>query len=160
MADGNAGGRPATIEYRAPVGYDSIVRVALDEGAHLPVRAHSTDAGADIRCIDGFTVPARGSVVIDTGVHVQLPPNTKLEIKSKSGLNVRHGIITTGLIDEGFTGKIIVRVYNLSDEDYEFEAGDKVTQVCLSPVLYPHYEYVDAVRGGERGDGGYGSTGR
>ena len=156
----NATGNPATIEYKAPVTYDSVVRVQLEGGAHMPVRAHSTDAGADIRCVEGFTVPAHGSSVIDTGVHVQLPPNTKLEIKSKSGLNVRHGIVTTGLIDEGFTGRILVRVYNLSDEDYTFDAGDKVTQVCLSPVLYPIYTLVERVEGGERGDGGYGSTGR
>lgn len=143
-------------------GYDKkpVIKVQLDEGAYLPERAHSTDAGADIRCREDFTVEAGKSVMIDTGVHVQLSPFTKCEIKSKSSLNVFHGIITTGLIDEGFSGKILVRVYNFGDEDYNFLRGEKVTQLCVSPVCYPDYEQVEFVEGGERGDGGYGSTGR
>lgn len=136
------------------------IRVALDEGAHLPTRAHGTDAGADLRCIEGFTVPAHDSIVIDTGVHVELPPLTKGEIKSKSGLNINNCILTTGLIDEGFDGTIKVHVYNLGSEPYTFEAGDKVTQLCVSPVFYPTYEQADEIKGGDRGSNGYGSTGR
>lgn len=136
------------------------IKVRLDEGAYMPERAHDTDAGADIRCIDGFTVPAHECAVIDTGVHIELPRECKGEIKSKSGLWVNHGIIATGLIDEGFTGTIKVRLANLSDEDYTFMAGEKVTQLCVSPVYYPTYHVASEIRGGERGDSGYGSTGR
>lgn len=136
------------------------IRVVLDEGASLPVRKHDTDAGADICCREGFTVPAHGSVCVDTGVHVELPPMTKCEVKSRSGLWINHGIITTGLVDEGFTGPIRVRLANVSDDDYAFEAGDRITQLCVSPVLYPTYEQVDEIKGGERGSNGYGSTGR
>ena len=140
--------------------YYPTIKVKLDEGAYLPERQHATDAGADIRCREGFTIPAHGFACIDTGVHIELPPETKGEVKSKSGLWTNHGIITTGLIDEGFTGEIRVRLANLSDEDYTFEAGDKVTQLCVSPVCYPGYEEADEIEGGERGDAGYGSTGR
>lgn len=136
------------------------IRCVLDEGASLPVRQHDTDAGADICCREDITVPAHGSVVVETGVHVELPPMTKCEVKGKSGLWVNHAIITTGLIDEGFTGQVKVRLANLGDEDYTFEAGDMITQLCVSPVLYPTYERADEIEGGERGDNGYGSTGR
>lgn len=136
------------------------IRVLLEDGATLPERAHDTDAGADIRCIEGFTVPAHGHVTVDTGVHVELPPETKGELKSKSGLWTKHGILTTGLIDEGFTGSIRVGVANLSDEDYTFEANEKLTQICVSPVCYPTYVESDCIEGGARGDSGYGSTGR
>lgn len=136
------------------------IKVKLDDGAWLPTRSHDTDAGADIRCIKGFTVPARGSVVIGTGIHVELPPNTKGDIVSKSGLNVNHGILTFGLIDEGFDGEIRVRVYNLSDDDYTFMPGEKVTQFVVSHVCYPTYVEADEISGGERGSGGFGSTGR
>jgi len=124
-----------------------------------PTRAHDTDAGADIRCVRGFTLPAHGFVAVNTGVHIELPPHTKCEVKSKSGLWTNHGIITTGLIDEGFTGPIRVGLANLSDKDYEFKPGEKITQLCVSPVLYPTYEQANAITGGERGDAGYGSTG-
>ena len=91
------------------------LRVVLDQGAHLPDRAHGTDAGADLRCIEGFTVLAHGSAVIDTGVHVELPPCTKGELKSKSGLSVTHCITTPGLIAEGFDQKqAVLLMYSVS----------------------------------------------
>ena len=136
------------------------IKYTLDEGAYPPERAHDTDAGADIRCREGFTLKAHGFASIDTGVHIQLAPETKCEVKSKSGLWVNHGIITTGLIDEGFTGKILVGLANLSEEDYVFEPGEKITQLCVSPVCYPTYSQAEAITGGARGSAGYGSTGR
>ena len=140
--------------------YTPCVSVQLDDGAYMPLRAHDTDAGADIFCKEAFTVPAHNSVMIDTGVHIQLPPHTKAELVSKSGLNINHCITTTGLIDEGYSGKIMVRVYNHGDYDYTFEAGDKVTQLVITDVMYATFTKVESVEGGERGDGGFGSTGR
>lgn len=136
------------------------IRVKLDEGAYMPERAHDTDAGADIRCREGFTLKAHGFISVYTGVHIQLTPETKCEVKSKSGLWTDHGIITTGLVDEGFTGEIRVGLANLSDEDYTFIAGEKITQLCVSPVCYPTYELAESIEGGARGSNGYGSTGR
>ena len=81
-------------------------------------------------------------------------------VKSKSGLNIKHGIITDGVIDEGFTNQIVVKLYNLSYRFHHFKAGDKITQLVVMPVLYPDFEQVDEIEGGERGDAGYGSTGR
>ena len=132
-------------------------RIGID---FAPSRAHGTDAGADIRCVRDFTVPPMCSVVVDTGLHIELPPNTKCEIKSKSGLNVNHGILTTGLIDEGYTGVIKVRVYNFGTEGYHFSAGDEITQLVVSQVCYPTFEQVESIDGGERGDAGFGSTGK
>ena len=124
-----------------------------------PTRAHATDAGADIRCVRDITVPARGSVVVNTGIRLELPPNTDAEIWSKSGLNINDNIFATGLIDEGFTGTIKVKLYNLGDKPHHFTAGDKITQLVVRPVLYPTYELASSISGGERGEGGYGSTG-
>lgn len=124
-----------------------------------PTRAHDTDAGADLRCVRDVTIPARGSAVINTGVHVELPPNTKGEVKSKSGLYINHGILTTGLIDEGFSGSIRVRLTNTTGQPYQLKAGDKVTQLVVSPVFYPTFERSNVIQGGERGDAGFGSTG-
>ena len=139
---------------------DRVIRQGKRLGIDFsPTRAHDTDAGADLRCVMDTTVPAHGSVTINTGVHVELPPNTDAEIWSKSGLNINNGIIATGLIDEGYGGSIRVKLYNLSDEDYTFRAGDKITQLVVRPVLYPTYEQVFSIQSGERGDGGYGSTG-
>lgn len=136
------------------------MKIKVDMGGYVPSRAHNTDAGMDLRTPVAVTVPAHGSVVVDTKMHVELPQGCAGLIVSKSGLNVMHGITSTGLIDEGYTGTILVRLYNHSDEDYSFNEGDKVTQLVVIPVRYEPVEIVPEISGGERGDNGYGSTGR
>lgn len=136
------------------------MKIKLDEGAYEPTRANPTDAGLDLRCMERVLVPPKGSAVIHTGVHVQLPPYYAGEIVSKSGLMVNHDIITTGLIDEGFTGEIIVKAFNLGDVPYTFEPGEKCSQLVTSRVCYSTVQLVDEIDGGPRGENGYGSTGR
>ena len=68
------------------------MKVMLDSGAFAPERAHKTDAGLDLRSPICIEVPAKGSAVIDTGVHVELPVGTAGFLKSKSVLNVNHDI--------------------------------------------------------------------
>ena len=139
-----------------------ILKFKLDaeKGALLPVRAHATDAGADILTPRSFLLPARSSAIIRTGVHVELPPETVGMLKSKSGLNIFHDIVGEGVIDEGFTNEIVVKLYNLGDEPYQFERGDKIIQFVVMQVYYPEIVQADEISGGERGDAGYGSTGR
>ena len=136
------------------------MEIMLDNGAYMPSRSHETDAGLDLRTPKAVTVPAYGSAIVDTGVHVALPCGCAGLLVSKSGLNVRHDITSTGLIDEGYTGSIVVKLYNHGGEDHEFEAGDKVTQLVVMPVVCESLEQVSAFNPSERGDAGFGSTGR
>lgn len=136
------------------------MEIMLDNGAYMPSRGHDTDAGLDLRTPKAVTVPAYGDVIVDTGVHVALPHGCAGLLVSKSGLNVKHGITSTGLIDEGYTGSIVVKLYNHGGEDHEFEAGDKVTQLVVMPVVCEPLEQVSAFSPSERGDAGFGSTGR
>ncbi len=136
------------------------MRIVLDEGAIKPTRAHGGDAGLDLYATEDQIVRAKGSAIFDTGVHVEIPFGYAGELKSKSGLNVKHGLISDGLIDYGYTGSIVVKLYNLSDYDYIVHRGDKISQLKISPVLLPSLEIVDELEATERGDGGFGSTGR
>lgn len=136
------------------------MKVKLESWAYMPERAHSTDAGADLRSPYSVIVWARSSVVIETGVHIELPPNTVGMLKSKSGLNVNHGITSEGVIDVGYTGSVRVKLYNHSDKPYEIKAGDKISQLVVMPILTPDFELVDELEATERGNGGFGSTGR
>lgn len=140
-------------------GFD-LIKVKLDEGAKMPTRAHSTDAGLDIYAREGQIIPARQSVKFDTGVHVELPEGTVGFLKSKSGLNVSFGLTNTGVIDVGYTGSIVAKLYNNSDEDYEVKAGDKISQLVILPILTPTPYLVDSLEESERGDNGFGSSGR
>ena len=136
------------------------MKVMLDAGAFMPVYAHATDAGADLRSPKECIIGARSSVVIDTGVHVELPRGTVGMIKSKSGLNVKHNIAGEGVIDEGYTGSIRVKLYNLGDEPYTIRKGDKITQLVIMPVCHVEFERAENLETTERGDGGFGSTGK
>mgnify|MGYP002709098156 CR=1 FL=1 len=136
------------------------MEIMLDPGAYMPLRAHGTDAGLDLRAPKAVTVPAYGSVTIDTGVHVALPHRCAGLLVSKSGLNIKHGITSTGLIDEGYTGSIVVKLYDHGGEDHEFEAGDKITQLVVIPVACEPLEQVSTFNPTERGNDGFGSTGR
>lgn len=136
------------------------MKIKLDRGAFMPVREHTTDAGADLRSPIDTVVPARGSRVIDTGVHIQLPHGYVGMLKSKSGLNVRHGITSEGVIDEGYTGSIKAKLYNHSDEPYSIERYDKITQLVIMPCEYVDFDLVDDLKDSERGSDGFGSTGK
>jgi dUTP pyrophosphatase len=132
----------------------------LDNGAYMPTRAHGKDAGLDLYAREAGVVLAKGCAQFDTGVHVQLPPGTAGLLVSKSGLNTKHGITSTGLIDEGYTGSIRVKLYNHSSDDYHIRAGDKISQLMIVNVEKPELELVESLEETERGAGGFGSTGR
>lgn len=137
------------------------MKIKLDQGAFMPTRAHDTDAGLDLRAKEGQFVPAKESATFYTGVHVQLPRGCAGILVSKSGLNVKYDLTSTGLIDEGYTGEIVVKLYNHGDYDYEVKAGDKISQLVIVPVIYERIELVnDLESGSERGNNGFGSSGR
>lgn len=136
------------------------MKVKLDEGAYMPVRAHKADAGLDLRSPIDFTLEAGKSVIIDSGVHVEIPYGCVGMLKSKSGLNVKYGVVSEGVIDCGYTGSIVVKLYNNGDQDLEFQRGAKFTQLVIVPVVYQDLVRVDDLDDSERGDGGFGSTGK
>lgn len=136
-----------------------IIEVAIDDGAFVPTRAHAEDAGLDLYAMDTQIIPAKESAIFDTGVHVKIPKGRCGLLVSKSGLNTKHGITSTGLIDAGYTGSIVVKLYNHSGYDYKVERGNKISQLVILPVETPDVLLVDSVEGGERGDSGFGSTG-
>ena len=135
------------------------MKILLYEGALMPTRGHDTDAGLDLYSREDKLIPGRGSAIFDTGVHIALPEGTVGFLKSKSGLNVKHGITSEGVIDAGYTGSIVAKRYNNSDECYHVRKGDKITQLVILPILTPDLELVDSLDETERGDGGFGSTG-
>ena len=135
--------------------------IELDKGAVQPVRAHVADAGLDLCSKDEIVVvPAKGSAVFDTGVHVEIPIGYAGFIKSKSGLNVKHDLTADGVIDTGYTGSIVVKLYNHGDEDYYIEYGDKIAQLVLVKIALPDLRLIQLNKNTERGDNGFGSTGK
>ena len=154
------------------------IKVVLDEGAKMPTKAHPEDAGWDIYAREDFAVYPKGrkqiyvdinnrveeftggSTIHDTGVHIAIPKGYVGFLKSKSGLNVKFGLTSEGVIDSGYTGSIVVKLYNNSQEEYYFQKGDKISQLVILPIDTRELELVDSITGSERGDKGFGSSGR
>lgn len=135
------------------------INVALDEGAYIPDRAHDEDAGLDLRTPVAFSIAPRGKATIDTGVHVEIPRGYGGFLKSKSGLNVNKDITSDGTIDAGYTGSIAVKLYNNGDDEVIFPEGAKISQLVIQSVETPKVHIVNEVKGFERGNNGFGSTG-
>ena len=136
------------------------MKITLDEGAVMPQRAHKQDAGLDLFSREDRAILDGDSAVFDTGVHIELPPGTYGRLESKSGLNVNYNIVSCGgTIDEGYTGSIHVKLYNLGKKPYMIRKGQKICQLVIMPCLKPDLEIVEKLEDTERGTGGFGSTG-
>lgn len=136
------------------------IGIKLDEGAKMPEKAYDVDAGFDLKTPHEFTVKAGESAIVMTGVHMVIPKGYCGLLVSKSGLNTKHDIKTTGLVDALYTGEIVVKVQNHGENDYHFNKGDKVSQIIILPVPEVTLTMIDELPDTERGTGGFGSTGK
>lgn len=135
------------------------MKVTLDPGAIEPRRAHELDAGYDIFSREDAVIFQNSSGTFDTGVHVSIPAGHVGFLKSKSGLNVKSGIQSEGVIDAGYTGSIRVKLYNHGTQAVEIKKGQKISQLVILPIVTPDLEIVERLEATERGNGGFGSTG-
>lgn len=136
------------------------INVRLDSYGRMPTKAHDLDAGFDLYSPAMFRINKHMSYAIDTGVHFEIPKGYVGFIKSKSGLNVHNGITCEGVIDSGYTGSVVAKLYNNSDTDYVFYGGQKITQIVFLPIPDVELEEVDEFEETERGDNGFGSSGK
>ena len=135
------------------------LKMVLDPGAIRPERAHKDDAGLDLMAPASCQIWPGTRLLIDTGVHVQIPRGHVGMITSKSGLMQKCGILTSGTIDSGYTGALRVILFNTGRQRVQIKAGQKVAQLVIFPIITPEIEVVDTLEATERGDGGFGSTG-
>lgn len=145
------------------------MKIKLDAGAKMPTRAYEFDGGLDLyspvnRYIFGrqqeFVFGSGETAeMIDTGVHVQIPHGYVGLIRTRSSM-LEQEVITGGTIDSDYTGSIKVKLINLGTRSYHVKAGDKIAQLVIVPCLIPTLELTDALEETERGDNGFGSSGR
>ncbi len=135
------------------------VRVA-GPGA-LPAYSSDGAAGADLVASEGVVLPPGGRAVVPTGVHLQLPPGHVGLVWPRSGLAVKHGIDTlAGVIDSDYRGEVRVVLVNHGGTEFEVKPGDRVAQLLVQPVERVVFTRVESLAGSERGENGFGSTGR
>lgn len=135
------------------------IKVILDNGAKMPTKAHRADAGFDLYSPERFVVKSKDSVIADTGVHFQIPFGYVGFLKSKSGLNVKCGIRGEGVIDSGYTGSVIAKIYNDSDKNVIIEKYQKIIQIVFLPIPDVELLQTNNFENTERGNNGFGSSG-
>lgn len=138
----------------------------LRETAKIPFRATAGSAGMDLSaCIDeDITIRPGDLKIIPTGIAIELPSAEYVAyIFARSGLGIKHGICLSngvGVIDSDYRGEVCVGLCNVSDKEYTITPGERVAQMVISPVsLMPAVE-VSELSDTERGQGGFGSTGK
>jgi dUTP pyrophosphatase len=127
-----------------------------------PFYAHPGDAGADLRASVDSVVPARGRVLVPTGVSIALQDGFVGLVHPRSGLALKSGVTvlnTPGTIDAGYRGEISVTLYNTTDEDFKISRGDRIAQLLIQEVARAKFVRVSELPGSHRGERGFGSTG-
>ncbi len=130
--------------------------------AKIPSYAHEGDAGMDLFSTDSIVLKPMERKLIPTGLSIALPLGFEAQIRPKSGLAVKHGLLvlnTPGTIDAGYRGEIKVILMNLSTEEYKIEKGSKIAQMIIAKVETAKITIVENLDNTSRGKGGFGSTG-
>ena len=136
------------------------IKIAVDKGGCIPVRAHKNDAGLDLHATKGGWIFPFSRRTFDTAVHAQIPEGYVGLLTSRSGMMAKQGITSRGTIDSGFTGSIKAVLFNHSWKFVKIDKYQKVTQLVLLPIITPEIDLVNRLEDTERADGGFGSTGR
>jgi len=128
----------------------------------LPKKAHASDAAYDLRSRADMELPPGRSVLVPTGVFIELPVNFEAQIRPRSGLALKHNIMLTnspGTIDAGYRGEVGVIVINCGASPFPVRRGDRIAQMVICRL--PEVELVQVEKLSEtgRGSGGFGSTG-
>lgn len=140
--------------------------VRQEIAAQLPEYATTGSAGLDLRaCLDAPKIVQAGeTVLIPTGIAIYLnDPNLAAMLLPRSGLGHKHGIVLgnlVGLIDSDYQGELMVSVWNRSSNPFTIEPFERIAQMVIVPVVQAAFELVDDFVASERGEGGFGSTGR
>jgi dUTP pyrophosphatase len=102
-------------------------------------------------------------MAIPTGLRIAIPEGFEAQVRPRSGLALRHGILipnAPGTIDSDYRGEIQVILMNAGEADFEIARGDRIAQLVIAPVVRPDWVEVDSLDETDRGDGGFGHTGR
>lgn len=132
----------------------------------LPAYATSGSAGLDLRaCLDEpLTLQPNAWQLVPTGIAIHLAdPNFAAIILPRSGLGHKHGIVLgnlVGLIDSDYQGQLMVSAWNRSRVAFTIEPMDRIAQLVIVPVVQAQFNVVTEFPASERGEGGYGSTGK
>ena len=142
---------------------DSIKIKKLLDNAVIPAKQTPNSAGYDICSAVDMVIPSSCFCAVSTGIAIELPVGYEAQVRPRSGLAFKHGITVLnapGTIDADYRGEIKVALINHGKADYEIKAGDRIAQLVFGKLCDVTLEESATLSDTERGEGGFGSTGR
>lgn len=138
-----------------------ILKIKKTGDTSFPTQAYKGDAALDLYVAEEVVLKPRERCGIRTGISVAIPEGYAGLIWDKSGLSIKCGLKTLGgVIDAGYRGEVIVGIVNLSDEEHTFHVGDKIAQMLIQKVEDVEIKEVTTLEESERGERGFGSSGK
>lgn len=143
-----------------------VVKIVNKSKFPLPTYAKEGDSGMDVRANieEAIVLQPLERKLIPTGIYVDLPKNTEIQVRPRSGLALKRGLTvlnTPGTVDEGYTNEIGVILINLSNEPQTIEPGERIAQLVAATVTHMELEEVSEItKQTDRGGTGYGDSGR
>jgi dUTP pyrophosphatase len=143
---------------------DAKISVSLDDGAALPEYKTTQAAGADLRAFlsQELVLKPGDRIAVPTGIRMEIPAGFEAQVRPRSGLALNSGVTclnSPGTIDSDYRGEIKVILYNAGKEDFIVRNGERIAQLVIAPVVHAEFS-VSGLGRTERGEGGFGSTGR
>lgn len=149
------------------MGAECEIRVRLLRGGDDSLPAYQTagSAGMDLKAdVEGeIVIPAMGRAMIPTGIALAIPAGVEGQVRPRSGLAIRHGVTclnAPGTIDSDYRGEVCVILANFGEEPFPVRRGDRIAQIVFSPTLRARLAVVPELEETQRGEGGFGHTGR
>lgn len=139
------------------------VPVTMAPGASLPGYATPGAAGMDVRSISAVDLAPGERALVPTGLRIAVPKGYEAQMRPRSGLALKHGIAMVnapGTIDSDYRGELAVILINHGQRPVRLEAGERIAQLVLCPVAQAAWNVVEELDATDRGEGGFGSTGR
>ncbi len=134
----------------------------LDSNAQIPSYGSSSAAGADLYALTGAELQPGQTVLIHTGIAMEIPEGYAGLIYARSGLATKRGLAPAnkvGVIDADYRGEIMVSLHNHSSEVQKVDAGERIAQLVVTPFLRVAFDEAADLSDTDRGAGGFGSTG-
>jgi dUTP pyrophosphatase len=153
-----------SIEGRGTVVTGRIERgvIKLNEEAKLPTKNNDSDTGYDVYAVEEITIPAKGSAIVKCGLQVAyITPGYWFETRGRSGLAFKNDVVSfMGTIDNGYRGELGIKLFNFGNHSYIINKGDRVCQIAIVPVYSADMTFVDSITESERGENGFGRSGK
>ena len=137
----------------------------IHEDAKFPSYAYPSDSGFDLYSTEEITIESFGRALVPTGLHFDIPDGYEIQVRSKSGLALKQGLMvlnSPGTVDQGYTGEVKVIIFNTTKDTVKIGKGQKIAQAVVCPVVsgkWLNLVKVDNIDDKDRSDNGFGSTG-